>query len=125
MEFPNFRMIEKSLPRKKACLLSTEHLELGRVEKRTLFVKKLSDLVPNAELRKRVWFSELRRKCAAWTMINRGHFLTIVLQHVGKFGVCLSQIVDAARDVAEEDEFVLTTRLTPEDKWHVLNACIF
>lgn len=38
----------------QACLLSPEHLSLGRVEKRTLFVRDLSDVFPNEYLRAKI-----------------------------------------------------------------------
>ncbi|CAD7937097.1 unnamed protein product [Amoebophrya sp. A120] len=40
--------------RMQACLLSTEHLEIGRVEKRTLFVRRLDDLFPNQYIRAKI-----------------------------------------------------------------------
>lgn len=42
------------LDRIQATLLSTEHLNLGRVEKRTLFVKRLEDVFPNDLLREKL-----------------------------------------------------------------------
>eukprot|EP00392_Amoebophrya_sp_AT5.2_P011023 g11098.t1 len=40
--------------RVQACLLSAEHIEIGRVEKRTLFVRRLDDLFPNQYLRAKI-----------------------------------------------------------------------
>lgn len=46
----------------QACVMSTEHLALGRVEKRTLFTKKLSEVFPNQETRSRIL--EAAGKCS-------------------------------------------------------------
>jgi len=46
----------------QCCVMSTEHISLGRVEKRTLFTKKLSDVFPNIEMRKKVL--EAAEKCS-------------------------------------------------------------
>lgn len=70
----------------QACILSTEHLqELGRVEKRTLFVKPL-------------------------TKIFRNEYI-------------LSKVLEAAEQAAVSGNPMLMTRLSVEDKWHVLNSC--
>eukprot|EP00397_Hematodinium_sp_SG-2012_P032745 GEMP01034892.1.p1 GENE.GEMP01034892.1~~GEMP01034892.1.p1 ORF type:complete len:329 (+),score=60.13 GEMP01034892.1:93-1079(+) len=46
----------------QACVLSTEHLGIGRIEKRTLFTKKISDVFRNGEMCKRVL--EAAEKCS-------------------------------------------------------------
>ena len=38
----------------QACLLSTEHLDIGRIEKRTLFVRKLEEVFPNSYIREKI-----------------------------------------------------------------------
>lgn len=70
----------------QACVLSTEHLKsLGRVEKRTLFVKPISEVFRNEYI--------------------------------------LARLIEAAQKAAASDDPVLLTKLSPEDKWHVLNTC--
>jgi hypothetical protein len=71
----------------QACLLTTEHLQsLGRIEKRTLFVKPITEVFRNEYI--------------------------------------LARVLSAAEKIAESGEDpVLSTHLTTEDKWHVLNTC--
>lgn len=70
----------------QACVLSTEHLKsLGRVEKRTLFVKPIAEVFRNEYMRYR--------------------------------------LIEAAQKAATSNDPVLLTKLSPEDKWHVLNTC--
>lgn len=71
----------------QACILSTEHTaELGRMEKRTLFVKPLKKVFRNEYV--------------------------------------LEKLLEAAEHSAESGDPMLMTRLSVEDKWHVLNACV-
>lgn len=70
----------------QACILSTEHLHsLGRVEKRTLFVKPISEVFNNEYI--------------------------------------VSKLLDAAEQAVVSKDPVLMTKMTMEDKWHVLNTC--
>jgi len=70
----------------QACVFSTELLErLGRVEKRTLFVKPITEVFRNEYIRTR--------------------------------------LMEAAEKAAASSDPVLLTKLSDEDKWHVLNTC--
>lgn len=70
----------------QACVLSTEHLQsLGRVEKRTLFVKPITEVFRNEYI--------------------------------------LARVLEAAEKASASKDPILTTKLSAEDKWHVLNTC--
>lgn len=70
----------------QACILSTEHLEsLGRVEKRTLFLKPIKEIFRNEQVRAR--------------------------------------LLAAAEKAAASKDPIMTTKLSAEDKWYVLNTC--
>lgn len=64
----------------QTCVMSTEHLELGRVEKRTLATHKLVDLFPNAEMRQRVL--EAAGRCS-----EEQPMLTQFLEHEHKWHI--------------------------------------
>jgi len=70
----------------QACIMTTEHLQsLGRIEKRTLFVKPVSEVFRNEYI--------------------------------------LARILSEAEESAESKDPMLVSRLTREDKWHVLATC--
>lgn len=64
----------------QTCVLSTEHLALGRVEKRTLSTQRLIDLFPNEEMRRKVL--EAANKCN-----EEQPMLTQFLDHENKWHI--------------------------------------